>query len=417
MGRSDRRTPRHGRSGYGGGGGRLVASIEHVYTGDGGKRGGAVHRITEHYAKIIRLYSAGKTAKVAGDTTTAAAKFREASYNLGMLAHFYGDVLQPYHTSRDAIGMDSQHHAYELLVNSLTKTPTSSSSWSVANTGWTVKDMTNVRTAAISAAAYSRARYTTLAANFSTNDDSLSSAAKAVTRRSSSAPQATLRTWSPRLRRASNPPKVGSMKIWMKWRGVKANESVEAAFGTVRHLPASRSKASRSMDVPLDDGSKKALRFWTDGLGTGHITYPTGTTPLMAKQTVSYKVTTDQTSVTKATWFYQTKRLADGSTGFKTTVSDLTVVGQTVTVTSTVRTTTGDPIAGLHVVWTWTMGSTTKTTSGYTDSTGKAKSSFTVLSTTTRSEIHVHGGTPAYSINRNSNAYFHRVDWTIGRSP
>ena len=134
-------------------------SIEHVYTGDGGKRGGAVHRITEHYAKIIRLYSAGKTAKVAGDTTTAAAKFREASYNLGMLAHFYGDVLQPYHTSRDAIGMDSQHHAYELLVNSLTKTPTSSSSWSVANTGWTVKDMTNVRTAAISAAAYSRARY------------------------------------------------------------------------------------------------------------------------------------------------------------------------------------------------------------------------------------------------------------------
>ena len=75
-------------------------SIEHTYTG-GGKRGGAVDRITEHYAAIVRLYKQGD--------------FEGASYNLGMLAHFYGDILQPYHTSRDAIGKTSTHYNYEVL--------------------------------------------------------------------------------------------------------------------------------------------------------------------------------------------------------------------------------------------------------------------------------------------------------------
>lgn len=86
-------------------------SVEHTYT-DGGKRGGAIHRITEHYAKILRSYAAGKAASLAGDSATAAAKYDDASYHLGMLAHFWGDISQPYHTHRDAIGKDTAHHAY-----------------------------------------------------------------------------------------------------------------------------------------------------------------------------------------------------------------------------------------------------------------------------------------------------------------
>ena len=101
------------------------------------------------------------------------------------------------------------------------------------------------------------------------------------------------------------------------------------------------------MTWPLDDGSKKALRFWTDGLGTGHITYPTGTTPLMAKQTVSYKVTTDQTSVTKSDLVLPDEAPRGRQHGLQDHGQRFAVVaGQTVTVTSTVRTTTGDRSPG-----------------------------------------------------------------------
>ncbi len=373
--------------------------IEHVYTGDGGKRGGAVHRITEHYAKMVRLHDAGD--------------YDEASYNLGMLAHFYGDILQPYHTSRDAIDMDTNHHAYELLVNSMTKTPTSSPSWSVANTSWSVKELINVRSAALSAAAYSRARYNELEDNYAASNDNLSSAAASVTKEvliRASGDLANLIHSVPS--GSANPPAVGSIKVWMKWQGVKGNEQVEAAFGTVKDVNGDPIEGVQvTVTTPTDSDSTKSLRFWTDGAGTGHITYAMGTFPMMTKQTVTLKVTTDQTTVTKTTWFHQTKKLADGTAGFKTTVNDRTVkAGQKVTVTSTVKSTTGSPVAGLYVVWTWTMGSTVVTTTGYTDSSGVAKSSYTILSSTTRSQIHVHAGTSAYSINRNSNTYFQRTD-------
>jgi hypothetical protein len=374
-------------------------SVEHVYTGDGGKRGGAVHRITEHYAKMVRLHDAGD--------------YDEASYHLGMLAHFYGDILQPYHTHRDAIDMDTNHHAYELLVNSLTKTPTSSPSWSVANTSWNVQSLINVRSAAIAAAAYSRARYTELEDNYGPNDSSLSPAAANVTKEvliRASGDLANLIVSVPS--GGANPTMVGSIKVWMKWQGVKPNEPVEAAFATVLDTEGKPIEGVEvKVTTPVSPTSTKTLRFWTDGTGTGHITYATGDFTKMAKQTVTLKVTTDQTTVSKSTWFFETKKLADGTTGFRTTVNDRTVkAGQTVTVTSTVKSTTGSPVKGLYVKWTWTMGSVVHTSSGYTDSNGVAKSSYTILSSTTKSQIHVHAGTSAYSINRNSNTYFQRTD-------
>jgi hypothetical protein len=374
-------------------------SVEHVYTGDGGKRGGAVHRITEHYAKVLRLYESGD--------------YDGASYHLGMLAHFWGDIMQPYHTHRDAIDRDAEHHAYELLVNSMTKTPTSSASWSVANTSWNVDDMTDVRKAAIAAAAYSRARYPTLAASYSSGDKSLSSAANTVTKEVLIRASGDLADLIVSAKKGIGyPPLVGSIKVWMKWQGVKPNEPVEAAFATVLDTEGKPIEGVEvKVTTPVSPTTTKTLRFWTDGTGTGHITYATGDFTKMVKQTVTLKVTTDQTTVSKSTWFFETKKLADGSTGFRTTVNDRTVkAGQTVTVTSTVRSTTGTPIKGLYVKWTWTMGSVVHTSSGYTDANGVAKSSYTILSTTTRSEIHVHAGTSAYSINRNSNTYFQRTD-------
>jgi hypothetical protein len=67
-------------------------------------------------------------------------------------------------------------------------------------------------------------------------------------------------------------------------------------------------------------------------------------------------------------------------------------------------------MVGLLVNFTWTMGSTVVKTSAYTDSTGKARSSQTIKSTTSRSLMEVRARTSAYSINRSSYKTFERVD-------
>ena len=373
--------------------------IEHVYTGDGGRRGGAVHRITEHYAAMLRAYNAHD--------------YATASYNLGMLAHFYGDILQPFHTSRDAIGQTTTHRAYELLVDDLNRHPTDSPSWSVANTSWVVKDMPNVRTAAIAAAAYSRARYLTLAANFSASDSLLSSPANTVTKEvliRASGDLADLISSVPK--GIGNPPVVGSLTYVLRYRGVKTNEASERLDGTVKDVNGNPIEGVR-VDVkwPMPDGSTQIMPFWTDGNGVGHIYGIVGSNPYMQHNTVVMTVTTDQTTVSKSTWWYRTKRLADGSAGFKTTVNDSTVhAGQVVTATATALTSTGEPIVGLYVTFTWTLGTTTVKTTAYTDSAGKARGTYTIQSSTSRSTLYVKATTTAYSINRSSTASFHRTD-------
>lgn len=387
-------------------------TIEHTYTG-GGRRGGAVDRITEHYAAIVRLYAAGRAAQLAGDTSTAQDRFREASYNLGMLAHFYGDILQPFHTSRDAIGKDGPHYAYEILVDKGTKTPTDAASWSVANTTWVVKNMTNVRTAALAAAAYSRARYLNLAAHFSSSNKSLSATANTVTRDvliRASGDLANLISSVPK--GIGNPPAAGTLTMKLRWRGVRTNDTTERLDVNVRDVSGKPIEGVK-VDImwPQPDGSKLKMPVWTDALGYGHVYGKVGSNTYMVHQTVTATVATNATTISKSTWFYRTRRLANGSAGFVTTVNDSTVVaGQTITVTTLARTSAGSPIVGLYVTWTWYQGSASSTTSGYTDSTGKARSTFVVKPTTTKSTITVTGRTSAYSIKRSESATFHRVD-------
>lgn len=372
--------------------------IEHVYTA-GGRRGGAVHRITEHYAAMLREYATGD--------------YDGASYQLGMLAHFYGDILQPYHTSRDAIGQTTKHFAYEMLVDDDNRHPTDAPGWSIVGTSWVVKNITNIRTSALAAAAYSRARYTSLAANFDANDTSLSSAANTVTKevlRRASGDLANIISTVPK--GIGNAPAVGSLTITLRWRGVKTNEVSERLDGKVLDVNGDPIEGVLvKISWPMPDGSKKIMPFWTDELGNGHIYGVVGSNTYMAHQTVTATVKTNLTTVTKSTWWYRTKRLADGTAGFKTSISDSTVVaGQTVTVTATAKTSTGSPIVGLLITYSWYVGSTTITTTAYTDSAGNAKSSYKVLSSTTRSTITVTARTSAYSINRSSSKTFHRVD-------
>ena len=372
--------------------------IEHTYTATG-RRGGAIHRITEAYASLMRKYDDHD--------------YDGASKQLGLLAHFWGDLAQPYHTDQKAQEFDGEHHTYEHLVDDLTSAPDDAPGWSVANTGWDVSNMNNVRTAAIAMAAYSRARYEAVHDHLDTNDTSLSAAAKDATEQllqRASGDLADLISSVPK--GIGVAPAVGSLKLWARWHGTKGDEKNQLIYGEVRDVNGKLMEGVQvDVTFPKPGGGTETWPFWTDASGTGHVRILVGSPSLMSKRDVSGRVKTDQTSVTDGDWYYRTKKLKDGSKGFWTNVSDRSVhAGQKVTIKSYVRNTDGKPIAGLLVDWTWEIGGTTMHTTDYTNSKGIAVTSYVIPSGFTRAQVDVVAHTTAYSLNRKSRTWFERTD-------
>jgi hypothetical protein len=367
--------------------------IEHVYTG-AGLRGGAIHRITEHYAKILRLYGAQK--------------YNRASYHLGMLAHFWGDLSMPYHTERSAKEFPDEHHAYELLVNDLTRKRIDMPAWSVANTSWVVSTMPNVRSAAIALAAFSRAQYWTVHDNLEPADASLNEAVQAATGEvliRASGDLANLILSVPD--GVGIPPPVGSLELWVRWHGVKADETDQMVYGRVRDIDGQLVEGVEvDVTFPTATGPKVG-RFWTDETGEGRVRIEVGSPTLMAKMKVTGEVKTDKTRVTDADWYYRTEMLADGSTGFWTSVRDRSVAqGQIIIVRTYARTPEGNPIAGLMIDWTWMLPDAPKMTTGYTNDMGEATTSIAITDDTADAQVYVYAHTSAYSLNRKSKTWF-----------
>ena len=371
--------------------------IEHTYTAEG-RRGGAIHRITEHYAKIVRLYNAER--------------YDRASYHLGLLAHFWGDLSMPYHTERAAQEEDDEHHAYELLVNDLTRKPADMPTWSVANTSWAVSTMPNVRTAAIALAAYSRAQYWTVHDNLEPSDTSLNVAVQTVTAQMLIRASGDLANLIRSVRAGVGiPPPVGSLELWAHWHGVKGDEPNQLIHGRVRDVNGDLIEGVRvDVTFPTADGPK-TWAFWTDDTGEGRVRIEVGNPPLMARMDVTGRVKTDKTSVTDADWYYRTEMLADGSAGFWTEVRDRSAAqGQIVIVRTYARTPEGQPIAGLMIDWTWMLPDAPMVTTAYTNDQGEATTSIAITDDTTDVQVDVYAHTSAYSVNRKSKTWFELVD-------
>lgn len=370
---------------------------EHVFRAPG-PRGGAVDRITEHYAKLQRLYGAHK--------------YDRASYHLGMLAHFWGDISMPYHTERAAKEVPEEHHTYEGLVNDLTRRPTDMPAWSVARTTWDVANMRNVRTAAIALAAYSRERYQAIHDSIEPTDTSLKEAARTATGEVLIRASGDLANLIKSVRRGvGNPPPVGSLELWARWHGVEGNGLNQVMYGRVRDVNGALIEGVRvEVTFPTAEGFK-TWPFWTDETGEGHVRIEVADPPLMARVDVSGKVKTNQTTVSDGDWYYRTEMLADDSGGFWTDVSERSVVaGQEVVVTTYARTSEGKPIAGLLIDWTWMLGDPPMMTTGSTNDEGVATTSFVIHDGTTYAQVYVYAHTSAYSTNRKSKTWFQRAE-------
>ena len=390
----------------------LADGLSHIYR-DTGLRGGAVQLVSEHYSAAVAHYREGAAARDAGDSTAAGEAFRAASREIGLLSHYYTDILQPYHSGSLGVSLGDEADEYEMLVAQLTRRASDSPDWQ--SSVRTVDRVVNVRAMAIAAAALSRTYLSEVHANIRDHPGVLTTRVREITGRLCRRAAQDLADiiWSVS-RGVGESPNVARLSARVKWTGVAATEPYQAVWVTARDASGTPIEGLEvTIKWPKADGSTATIQRFTDPTGVAKYTAAVGGGPLMTKRIVSASATATTAAATKTatTWFQATPRLAAGSAGYRTVVSDVTVVaGQTVVVTSVARDTAGRPVEGLLVTWSWKYGTRTITTTGFTDANGRARSSRLIRSTTTTTTVTVTAHTQAASSNRYSSTSFRRVD-------
>ncbi len=120
-----------------------VEQPRHLYYVGSTKQGGP-QAVTDHYALMVAAISAD-------DTMTA-------SRELGVLSHYYADMLSPFHTLSYGSGSledGRDHYRYEAAVSTITQSPEAHSEWI---SPLAPRAITDVRARAVQAALYSRSK-------------------------------------------------------------------------------------------------------------------------------------------------------------------------------------------------------------------------------------------------------------------
>jgi hypothetical protein len=369
-------------------------SNEHVFYEQGYGRG-AVDRITKYYREALLAHAAGDG--------------HVASIRFGWLAHYYGDIMQPFHTNHDGVDRKSSHAAYELLVDDDTRTPTSSPSWMTADR--TPNLLTDIRSTAIAAAAYSRKFYPELYKEFHADESRLNTRVREITgyvlKRGSSDLANVLYSIDQGVGDASD---VDSVKASVKYTYAARNER-QPVYVTVKDGAGDPIEGARvDIAFPKPSGGSTLMRRYTMPDGTVTAWGDVGDSPFGAKRNVPVTVTTMDVTMTATPWFMATRKLASGSAGFKTWVNDSSVrSGQTVRVISRTLDTKGRPVADLLVTWTWKFGDGTKmTTTDYTSARGRAHSTLLITSSTPKGTVSVTATTQSARVHRTSYTSFRR---------
>jgi hypothetical protein len=370
------------------------ATNEHVFYEKGYGRG-AVDRIAEFYHQAL-------SAHLAGDDQTASTAF-------GWMAHYYGDILQPYHTNYAAVHLGDSHRRYEMLVEAVTRNPDASPDWST--TDREPKTVADVRPLAIAAAAYSRRFFPELYRLFKVDETVLAPRVSEITglllERASSDLADLLYSIDQGVGEAAP---VASVKSSVRWR-YAAKNSTQTVYVTVKGDAGQPLEGVRvDIAFPKPTGGTSLLRRYTTAGGTVTAYGAIGASPFGLRRDVVVTVKTGDVVKTSTTWFVTSRRLATGSAGFKTWVSQTTAIpGQTVRVASLARDRLGRPVPGLKVNSTWTFGDGhVETTSAYTDATGRVLTIMPITDETPLGAVKVVAHTQSGSANRVSSTSFQR---------
>jgi hypothetical protein len=370
------------------------ATNEHVFYEKGYGRG-AVDRIAEFYHQAL-------TAHLAGDDQTASIAF-------GWMAHYYGDILQPYHTNYAAVHLGDSHLRYEKLVGTLTRTPDASPDWST--TGRTPRAVSDVRTTAVSAAAFSRKHFPELYKVFKVDETVLAPRVMEITgyvlKRASADLADLLYSIDQGIGDAAP---AASVKTSVRWR-YAAKNSTQTVYVTVKGAEGQPLEGVRvDIAFPKATGGTSLLRRYTTASGAVTAYGAIGASPYGQRRDVAVTVKTGDVVKTATTWFVTSRRLATGSAGFKTWVNRTTVTpGQTIRVASLARDRLGRPVPNLKVSMSWTFSNgQVVTTSAYTDAVGKVLTTIPITDETPPGTVKVVARTQSGSVNRASSTSFRR---------
>lgn len=363
---------------------------DHVYR-DQGIRGAAIQRIVDHYDAALDAYQAGR--------------YTDASRHIGLLSHYYTDILQPYHSHYDGIGKTSQHSEYEHMVLDQTRDADDRPDW--GRTGHVPVTISNIRAEAIAASAFARGRFTALHPLISASGTTFTSSIESITddlmMRGVNDLADIIRSVK---RGAGRAPLVDRLTASVKWLHPSKDEDWQHIY-TYAYDAAGRPIEGLEVKITLPSGTVD-LRY-TDATGLAYWSGPPGASPYYVKQNVTVRATTHGHTESATTWWSTSPTLAAGSAGFATTVDRPSpIAGQYVTVRSTLRDTGGRPVPGIEVTWTWDYPGADVVTTGTTNAQGVATSSRLVTPGATFERVVIRAKTQSGSQNRNSSTAFQR---------
>ena len=368
------------------------AANEHVFYEKGYGRG-AVDRISEFYHETL-------VAHQAGDDATASTTF-------GWMAHYVGDILQPYHTNYAAVKLDDSHLRYENLVGILTRNPDASPEWMTDDR--TPKAIADVRRTSIAAAAYSRKAFPELYSIFKVDETVLAPRVMEITgdllKRASADLADMLFSIDQGVGEAAP---VDSVKTSVRWR-YAAKNSTQTIYVTVKGVAGQPLQGVRvDIAFPNATGGTRLVRRYTTASGTVTAYADVGAIPFGVHRDMGVTVKTGDVVKTATTWFTTSRKLAASTAGFKTAVNDRTVYpGETVRIGSLARDTSGRGVPNLRVSWTLTFanGKVIKA-SGYTNAQGRVLTTLPITSNSPKGLVRIVAHTQSASVNRTSTSSF-----------
>jgi hypothetical protein len=339
------------------------AVLNHSYR-ETGIRGSAVQETAEHYHRAFVLVGQAREAEDAGNASEAEGLYHDASVEIGLMSHFITDVLQPFHAAY--AGLDdphNYHHAYEMLVgNGMWRGKDWRPEWQP--TSRSVSAISNSRTVAISAAAYSRSLFPSLMSHLEANraaslDDREKDITRAVFRRA--AQDLANLIWSIDQRVGDAPMATLTLAVTHRYAGGRV------AVQTKATSPAGKPIEGLVIDVTFPKaGGGTITRSRATGPDGTALNWMDATGSYYTRQTITVKAVSLGTTITKTTWYMRTPSLAS----FSLRMQDYTLAkGQTARAAAVAKDGSGRPVHDIPVSFRWSDGVTTK---AYTDDTGKA---------------------------------------------
>ena len=328
----------------------------HHFRESGIVRGGP-YVVSYYYGKAVAAYQAGD--------------YEAASKYVGVMSHYYADITEPFHTTRAAAKYRKLHVEYEYDVDKYHRSTGNAASWITPREP---RQVTDVRKKAIAAARFARSRYPSLykayRVSHKVSRGTPNRVTKEVLSRCANDLADLIRT-IPTGGGLAPLPEQPDVRLTLSYPRQSQNVGAFVTCTDAEGKPMPGVGVKFIWQLPT--GTKTYL-LYTENDGKVRQYKNIGKSPLMKAKYVTAYVPGSGEAVSASDWYKPTKVLASGSGGFKAWVSNTRPkAGTDITAYALARDTSGNPVAGLDVTFTWSLDGYKAKYTTTTDSKGVAR--------------------------------------------